>query len=247
MNPGNQSIVLATVLAAGVALAAGLVAGTGLARVRGADGYVRVKGVAEREVRADVAIWPIHVVAADNDLNAAHARLERNVAGVRQFLSAQGLDTMQISLQGFSVSDAWANEYPSQRAPAFRFVVRETVVLRSADPDKVLKASQRVGDLASIGVSLSSGGENGPTGGPTFIFSGLNALKPQMIADATARAREAADQFARDSHSSLGAIRQANQGVFEILPRDEAPGIAEGSQVAKRVRVVSTIDYFLKN
>ena len=66
-----------------------------------------------------------------------------------------------------------------------------------------------------------------------------------MIADATARAREAASQFARDSHSDLGGIRQANQGVFEILPRDQAPGIVEASQIAKVVRVVATIDYYL--
>jgi hypothetical protein len=67
-----------------------------------------------------------------------------------------------------------------------------------------------------------------------------------MIADATARAREAAAQFARDSHSDLAGIRQANQGVFEILPRDQAPGLSEQSQIAKTVRVVSTIDYYLK-
>ena len=50
----------------------------------------------------------------------------------------------------------------------------------------------------------------------------------------------------RDSRSDLGGIRQANQGVFEILPRDQAPGISESSQIAKVVRVVATIDYYLK-
>jgi uncharacterized protein len=74
----------------------------------------------------------------------------------------------------------------------------------------------------------------------------LSTLKPTVIADATARAREAAEQFARDSYSDLGAIRQASQGVFEILPSDQAPGITEESQIAKAVRVVSTIDYYLK-
>ena len=97
---------------------------------------------------------------------------------------------------------------------------------------------------------ISSGngeyGGGGGGGGPTFLFTDLNKLKPEMIADATARAREAATQFARDSRSALGAIRQANQGVFEILPRDQAPGVSESSQIAKVVRVVSTIDYYLR-
>jgi len=99
---------------------------------------------------------------------------------------------------------------------------------------------------AVSGVVVSSGGEGQMGGGPTFVFSGLNQLKPAMIADATARAREAAAQFARDSDTELAGIRQANQGVFEILPRDQAQGITEESQIAKVVRVVSTIDYYLR-
>jgi hypothetical protein len=113
-------------------------------------------------------------------------------------------------------------------------------------PDLVLAASQRVGELVTAGVVLSSGGEYG-SGGPTFVFTGLNKLKPQMIGEATARAREAAEQFARDSRSDIGGIRRASQGVFEILPRDQAQGISEASQIVKTVRVVSTIDYALDN
>jgi hypothetical protein len=77
------------------------------------------------------------------------------------------------------------------------------------------------------------------------VFTGLNKLKPEMIGEATARAREGAEQFARDSRSSIGGIRRASQGVFEILPRDQADGISEASQITKTVRVVSTIDYAL--
>jgi hypothetical protein len=243
----NERTIAAVILAAGIALA-GMLAGNGLARARAADRVVTVKGVTEREVRADLAIWPLHLVAADNDLTTAHKRLDSSIAGVRQFLGAQGLDTNGVSLSGFSVNDAQANEYASERRAGNRFILKETLIVRSTDVDKILAASQRVGDLASAGVNFTSGQEGGESGGgPTFIFSGLNKLKPQMIAEATARAHEAADQFAHDSHSTLGGIRQANQGVFEILPRDDAPGITEGSQVSKRVRVVSTVDYFLKN
>ena len=124
-----------------------------------------------------------------------------------------------------------------------RFVFDRTVV-RSTQPERVAAASQRVGELVAAGVVLSSGGEYGP-GGPTYVFTKLNELKPPMIAEATARAREAAEQFARDARSELGGIRRANQGIFEILPRDQAPGIFEGNQILKTVRVVSTIEYVL--
>lgn len=117
-------------------------------------------------------------------------------------------------------------------------------MVRSNDPVTILEASQQIGELVNAGVVVSSGQEY-QGGGPTFLFTKLNDLKPEMIAEATARAREAAEQFASDSGSDLQGIRQANQGVFVILPRDQAPGIMEHSQLNKTVRVVSTIQYYL--
>lgn len=237
----------ALIIAAGLALG-GLFIGNGFARARSADRFVTVKGVAAREVQADLAIWPIKVSGADNDLTAANAKVVASVASVRKFLARHGVDTMQVQLTGFSVNDANSDQYASDRRPTNRFIVNQTMLVRSKDPAKVLAASQQVGELAALGVAISSGsGEYGPGGGgPAFLFTKLNELKPPMIADATARARESAEQFARDSRSRMGNIRQANQGVFEILPRDQAPGITEESQIAKVVRVVSTIEYYLK-
>ncbi len=243
----NVGTIRALILAAGVSLA-GFLAGNGFARARTADRYVTVKGVAEREAKADLAIWPLSVVGADNSLTTAHTKLQASVTGVLQFLVKHGIDTSQVELTGFSVTDALAREYGPERLPTNRYVIRQTVMVRSVRPDLVLAASQQIGELASIGVVVSSGPEyRGSDGGPTFVFTGLNKLKPQMIADATARAREAAEQFARDSHSDLGGIRQANQGIFEILPRDQAPGMSSESQINKTVRVVSTVEYFLKD
>jgi hypothetical protein len=243
----DRSLVRTLVLALGIA-AAGLFAGNGFARGRAADRYVTVKGVAEREVRADFAIWPLRVVGADNDLASANAKMAASIAGVMKFLARHGIDTSEVQRTGFSVSDAAAAQYQPSGRPTNRYIINQTMLVRSNQPDKVLAASQLVSELAAIGVVISSGnGEYGPgAGGPSFVFSKLNALKPAMIADATARAREAAEQFARDSHSALGGIRVANQGVFEILPRDQAPGISQESQVTKVVRVVATIDYYLK-
>jgi hypothetical protein len=241
----DRPLVQALILAVGIA-AGGALAGNGLARARQADRYVTVKGISEREARADLAIWPLRIVAADNDLGRAHERLEASIRTVRQFLARHQLDTASADVQDFSVTDAFLAEGEGVgRRPSTRYVIRETIVVRSTKPDLVLAASQRVAELVSAGVVLSSGDESGG-GGPTFIFTGLNGLKPPMIAEATARAREAAEQFAHDSHSEIGAIRQANQGVFEILPRDQANGISEESQVVKTVRVVSTIDYLLR-
>lgn len=240
----DQWLVRVIVLAAGIVLG-GWAAGNGFARARLGDRFVTVKGISEREVTADLAIWPLRLVVADNDLARAQSRLQSNVVEVFRFLARNQLDTLQVTLQDFGVVDALANEYRQPGMTSNRYIIRQVVVVRSDDPARVHAANQRVGELVNAGVVLSSGSEYGG-GGPTFIFRGLNELKPAMIADATARAREAAEQFASDARSRLAGIRRANQGVFEILPRDQAGGISEGSQVAKVVRVVSTVEYILR-
>ena len=240
----DQWLVRVIVLALGIALG-GWAAGNGFARSRLGDRFVTVKGISEREVNADLAIWPLRLVAADNDLARAQSRLQSNVAEIFSFLGRHEIDTSQVTLQDFGVVDALANEYRQPGMTGNRYIIRQVVVVRSDTPARVHAASQRVGELVNAGVVLSSGVEY-QGGGPTFIFRGLNDLKPAMIAEATARARESAEQFASDSRSRLAGIRRANQGVFEILPRDQAQGISEGSQVAKIVRVVSTIEYILR-
>lgn len=245
MNTPTSSsgrVVAAIVLAIGVATG-GFLVGSGFARIRTSDRSVSVKGVAEREAKADLAIWPLRLVVSDDDLARANTALERNVQQVRAFLAAQGLDSVgtEVSLQEFSVQDARTG---GGFENASRYIIRQTLVVRSTRVDLVQQASQRVPDLVRNGVVLSSGQEYGG-GGPTFVFTKLNDLKNPMIAEATARARESAEQFARDSKSTLSGIRSANQGVFEILPRDQAMGISEESQVTKRVRVVTTVVYGL--
>ena len=241
----QQAMVRTVLLALGLSLA-GWFVGHGFARGRSADRYVTVKGVSEREVRANLALWPLRIVATDNDLGLAQARIAASVQQIRRFLARNRVDTAGIELQGYEVNDAYANQYRSSGEVGNRYVIRQTVMVRSEQPDVVLAASQRVGELVDAGVVLSSGGEYG-SGGPTFLFTQLNTLKPQMIAEATARARESAQQFARDSRSALGGIRTASQGMFEILPRDQAPGVQEESQLVKIVRVVSTVEYFLRD
>ena len=239
----NRDLLRPAIVALGMVIA-GLFVGGGFARGRAADRYVTVKGISEREVQADLAIWPLRLVSASDDLATANAQLQESLRKIREFLRAQGIDPAQSTLQDFSVMDAQTNQYSGGVTAGARFVIRQTVVVRSTQPQLISAASQRVSELVSAGVVLSSGGEYG-NGGPTFVFTGLNKLKPAMIGEATARARESAEQFARDSKSGIGGIRRASQGIFEILPRDQADGITEASQIVKTVRVVSTIDYAL--
>jgi uncharacterized protein len=234
---------LAAALLVGLGVAiAGWFVGSGFVESRLGVRSVTVKGLAERDVRADLAIWPLRFVATGNELGTVREKIAADEAVVRKFVADGGLRDATAEVAGFEVTDALAQIYRSGPVES-RFVMAQTVVVRSPDVDGVAALAQRVGELVSAGVVLSS--EGGAAGGPVYLFTALNAAKPEMVAEATGNARASAEQFAADSGSRLGGIRSASQGVFQILARDEAPGLMEPYQIAKRLRVVSTVEYFL--
>ena len=231
----------ALLLGIGIAIA-GFLIGHGFVDGRKADRYVTVKGVVEKDVAADVALWPLRYLATDDDLGRAQAKIETSRKAILAFLDRQGIASSGIELQGLAVEDRLAQSWGGAEVKS-RFTITQTLMVRSADTEKIRAASQKVGELVDAGVVLSSSGNW--TGGPTYLFTKLNDYKPDMIADATKNARESAEKFAADSHSKLGGIRHASQGVFEILPRDRAPGIAEEGQLEKTLRVVTTVEWSL--
>jgi hypothetical protein len=133
-----------------------------------------VKGISEREVNADLAIWPLRLVVADNDLARAQARLQANVAEIYSFLARNEIDTAQVTLQGFSVVDALANEYRPAGMTGNRYIIRQVVMVWSDAPARVHAASQRVGELVNAGVVLSSGTRIRRRS--DVVFRGLNDL-----------------------------------------------------------------------
>lgn len=214
----------------------------GLTDLKTGDRYVTVKGVAERQVTADLALWPIRFVATGASLSEAQDKARSSRDAIIAFLKLQAIDQDAVELQRLDVTDTRANPYQTNNGEQ-KFIISQTLMVRSTDIARIRQAAQGVSELVDSGVVLSS--DYGPSG-PTYLFNGLNDIKPEMIAEATASAREAAAQFAQDAKAELGGLRRANQGVFQILARDQAPGIMEGQQPAKTVRVVSTVEYYLR-
>jgi uncharacterized protein len=214
----------------------------GLTDLKTGDRYVTVKGVAERQVTADLALWPIRFVATGASLSEAQDKARSSRDAIIAFLKLQAIDQDAVELQRLDVTDTRANPYQANNGEQ-KFIISQTLMVRSIDIDRIRQAAQGVSELVDSGVVLSS--DYGPSG-PTYLFNGLNEIKPEMIAEATASAREAAAQFAQDAKAELGGLRRANQGVFQILARDQAPGVMEGQQPVKTVRVVSTVEYYLR-
>ena len=215
----------------------GALVGQGVVNARVGDRTATVRGLAERNVRADLAILPIKFTASGEVLSEVQARIDGDLAIVRQFLTQQGYPADAVTLGQLSVADTRSREWGNQgNGP--RFILSQTLVVRTGDVNRVQTTSRALNELVRQGVVLQD------YNGPTYVFTKLNDVRPAMIGEATAAARAGAQRFAQDSGASLGPIRQATQGSFEILARDEVD--SETSTPDKKVRVVTTITYGLR-
>jgi len=228
-----------TALAASAILAVGLVVGgyllgDGLTRAREADRSVTVRGLAEKDVVADLATWTIAYSASANDMATAQASVAQDTAAIRAFFAELGFPEEALQPTGVNVSS-----YTQDGVPIF--TVRQRMTLRTNDIERAQRAVRRQFDLVRRGVLLEEGS------GMAYTFTKLNDVKPEMVAAATKDARRAAEQFAEDSDTSVGGIKQATQGYFEITGRDgEGGGWGVADTPYKRVRVVTTIDFYLR-
>lgn len=199
------------------------------------DRTVNVKGLCEREVKADKVIWPIIFKVAGNDLATVYTEIEQKNQAVIAFVKAGGISDDDITVGTCSISDKYAQEYGTNDR-TFRYVAKSTVTVCSKDVDKVLALLANQKSLLKNGIAPENEWDNKTE----FEFEGLNELKPDMIEEATKNAREVALKFAKDSDSNLGKIKEATQGTFSITDRDSnTPHI-------KKVRVVTNVTYYLK-
>lgn len=238
---GMIKLLSALCLAIGVALSGWFVA-EAVVESRTPQRIVTVKGLAERTVKADLGFWPIRFVTTGPTLEIARDELTRSENAVRNFLDGEGFGDSDIQVQNIAVEDRFSGYNGGSAREELRFVLTEDLLVTSKDVDALGKAARAIADLLSAGVVFSS---DAWSAGPSFVFTGINDLKSEMLTEATGRARETAEQFATESGSAVGNIKSANQGVFQVLPAVDIPNDRPGKQIDKKVRVVTTITYFL--
>lgn len=226
-------------------IAVGIIAGAftlgnqleqGIRGFKDADRVVTVKGLSEKEVKANHVIWPVSFREMGNDLSQVYDQLEAKQNMVLKYLKDGGLTNEEITIAAPKLRDNLADNYGSQRPP-FRYMITQVLTISSDKVDVVRKLDEAQRDLLKAGVGLT----NDYSYMTKYSYTGLNEIKPAMIEAATKNAKEAAQKFAMDSGSTLGKIRRANQGIFSITDRDE------NTPFIKNVRVVTTVEYFLKD
>ena len=201
------------------------------------DRIVTVRGLAQRDIPANKVTWPIVSKLTGDDLKSLYTQVQSIDSAITTFLKTNGITDAEISVNPPAVTDLKADQYNAANAP-YHYSVTAVVTVSSSRVELVRKLINRQTELMAQGIAITAGDYNYPT---LYEYTDLNTIKPAMIAEATQNARKAADKFAEDSHSKLGKIKTASQGQFSIDDRDQyTPQI-------KTVRVVSTIEYYLKD
>lgn len=233
LDPVSLRWITTSLIAALGLVAGGYLLGNGLLRAKEAERSVTVRGLAERDVTADLATWTISYSSSSADLAAAQAKVQQDTRAIEQFFAGLGFPKDALQPTGANVSS-----YSDRGITTF--TVRQRLALRTNDIKLAQKAVARQFDLVNRGVMLEEGS------GMSYTFTKLNDIKPEMVAEATKDARASAEQFAKDSGASVGAIRDATQGYFSIEGRDgESSGWGVSDSPYKKVRVVTTVDFTL--
>ena len=211
----------------------GYLLGDGLLRAKMADRSVTVRGLAEREVTADLATWTIAYSAQSTDLQSAQIDIDQDTDAITAFFKELGFQADALKPTGANV-----NQYSNNGIP--QYTIRQRLSLRTNDIDKAQAAVARQFDLVRRGVVLEDGS------GMSYTFTKLDEIKPEMVAEATKDARKSAEQFAEDSGTDVGGIKSATQGYFSIDSRDgDAGGYGVTDTPYKNVRVVTTVNFYL--
>lgn len=232
----SDNFMLGLFISLGIIISA-VVLSNALFRIKASERLVNVKGLAEREVAADLVIWPIAFKESSNILKNLHRELNRKQEIVFNYLVNRGFENSEISIASPQIKDLHATEYVNpEMLKRNRYLGTVVVTVRTSEVNKARKAMQKANELLDKGIVLAGDNYNYQT---EYLFTKLNEIKPIMIEEATKNARAAAEKFAQDSGSEVGKIKRAYQGLFSIRNRDR------NTPEIKIVRVVTTVDYFL--
>lgn len=188
--------------------------------------YVEVKGLSEKIVKADIAIWSLSFEVKSNNVDSLYSDIEKNITTIKKFLTNKGFEVSEINVAPVNI---YQDTY---KDAAFRYNSSNQIAVYTKKVDLAKLASNETLLLIKSGVVLNQNNIS-------FEFSDLNSIKPEMLAEAIKNARDTASQFAQNAGTTVGSVTRGNQGVFDITDKDP------GSPEYKKIRLVSTLRFLL--
>lgn len=202
---------------------------------------VTVKGYAELPIVSDRAEWSTAIVERHADMTQAYASLEKNRQTLLQYLASHGFDEQAVELGPVSISELRSRDAKGNYTNTIElYVVRQYFSIASTNVQSIASASRGAGDLIRQGINLDASS-------PRYLFTKLDEKKLEMLEKATTNARERATRLVAGSDTSLGTLKSASQGVFQITPafsnEVSGGGYNDTSSLEKVIKAVVTVTY----
>lgn len=230
----NSLFISVAVVLASVILAFGF--NKALSDFKTLERSVTVKGLSQKDVEADTLILPIKFTRSGNNLANLYEELESDKQNIIRFLEEQGIKSDEISYNSPNIIDRLSDPYSNDAQATYRYIGTANLLIYTKNIKLGKNILEKISSLGKLGIVTKIEDYE-----IEYLYTKLNEIKPQMIEEATLNARNSAIKFAQDSNSNLGKIKKASQGQFSISNRDK------NTPYIKTIRVVSTIEYYLKD
>ncbi|BAV94464.1 SIMPL domain-containing protein [Ichthyobacterium seriolicida] len=232
----NKKIILFSLIISVGIVVSGMMIGKILVNAKEFDRSVVVKGLAEREVKADLGVWTLKILHSAKNLSEVEKKLEFKINTIYEYLKSGGIEESEIKRNIVSVHDSWNDQFSTPKKHVNRYFGSVEFLIRTSNVDLLQTVITNVSGLISKDITIAKNNHY-----VNYLFTGLNDIKPEMVEEATKNARKVAEKFAKDSDSRVGKIKNASQGIFSITNlSDDIPQI-------KKIRIVSTLEFYLRD
>jgi Uncharacterized protein conserved in bacteria len=228
-------LAVAAILALGLIIST-LVITNGLVKIKTAENTITVTGSAKKQIKSDFVVWNGSFSARSPELTAAYRQLKESQDKVRSCLMNKGIAEKDLIFSSISTVINYVmtpNGQPTNQIESYQ--LSQQVEIRSQDVDGITALSREVTELINQGVEFQSNP-------PQYFYTKLADLKVEMLSLATKDAFTRAKQIAGNAGSSIGALRSAQMGVFQITPlySNEVSdyGINDTSSLEKEITAV---------
>lgn len=176
-----------------------------------------VTGLAEKDFNSDLIVWSGSYSRKSLDLKSAYAALKVDENAIRSYLSGKGIAPEEMVFSSVEINKEFSTREDAngrQLGQEFSgYNLRQVVKVESNNVDKIDKISREVTELIESGIEFNSSP-------PAFYNTKLSDIKMDLLARASADAKTRAETIAKNAGSSLGKLKKATMGVFQITGKN---------------------------
>ncbi|MFN5135872.1 MAG: SIMPL domain-containing protein [Chitinophagaceae bacterium] len=206
---------------------------------------ISVTGLAEKDFTSDLIVWSGSFNRYGFDLKTAYASLKQDESTIKSYLNSKGISDSNIVFSAITTTKNFQRKYDKDGVEISNeftgYTLTGNVRVESKEINRVEKLSREITELLEKGIELNSNP-------PEYYYTRLNELKIDLLAKASEDAKTRAETIAKNSGGSLGGIKKATMGVFQITGKNANEDYSYGgafntSSKEKTASITLKVDY----